>query len=59
MVKRVVTHVELSPWGYVYYNNFLALAVYPARFTIVKGFHSPIHTLLYRYWFLGMGNAQR
>ena len=31
VVKRVVTHVELSPWGYVYYNNFLALAVYPAR----------------------------
>jgi hypothetical protein len=30
VVKRVVTHVELSPWGYVYYNNFLALAVYPA-----------------------------
>ena len=33
VVKRVVTHVELSPWGYVYYNNFLALAVYPASFT--------------------------
>lgn len=30
VVKRVVTHVELSPWGYVYYNNFLALSVYPA-----------------------------
>lgn len=30
VVKRVVTHVELSPWGYVYYNNFLALAVFPA-----------------------------
>jgi hypothetical protein len=34
VVKRVVTHVELSPWGYVYYNNFLALAVYPVWATL-------------------------
>ena len=29
VVKRVVTHVKLKPWGYVYYNNLLALCVYP------------------------------
>jgi len=30
VVKRVVTEVRLKPWGYVYYNNLLALACYPA-----------------------------
>mmetsp|Transcript_28662 Transcript_28662/g.88853 ORF Transcript_28662/g.88853 Transcript_28662/m.88853 type:complete len:96 (+) Transcript_28662:893-1180(+) len=27
-VKRVVNRVNLSPWGYVYYNNSLALVIY-------------------------------
>jgi len=30
VVKKVVSSVELSRWGYVYYNNLLALAVFPA-----------------------------
>lgn len=30
VVKRVVSKVELSRWGYVYYNNALALFLYPA-----------------------------
>jgi len=30
VVKRVVSTVELSSWGYVYYNNALALLLYPA-----------------------------
>ena len=34
VVKRVVTRVELTSWGYVYYNNCLALAVYPAWATL-------------------------
>lgn len=29
IVKRVVTDVKLTPWGYVYYNNLIALAFYP------------------------------
>ena len=29
VVKRVITTIKLKPWGYVYYNNVLALCVYP------------------------------
>ena len=29
IVKRVITAIKLKPWGYVYYNNLLALCVYP------------------------------
>ena len=29
IVKRVITSIKLKPWGYVYYNNLLALCVYP------------------------------
>uniref|UniRef100_A0A7S3K5F7 Sugar phosphate transporter domain-containing protein n=1 Tax=Aureoumbra lagunensis TaxID=44058 RepID=A0A7S3K5F7_9STRA len=29
VVKKVVTNVKLKPWGYVYYNNLIALALYP------------------------------
>lgn len=36
LVKKVVTEVELKPWGLVLYNNLIASALYPL-FVVVTG----------------------
>jgi hypothetical protein len=36
IIKKIVTEVELKPWGLVYYNNLIASAMYPV-FALVTG----------------------
>ena len=43
IVKKVVTDVELKPWGYVYYNNVLALVLYPG-WVLITGEAKKIHS---------------
>ena len=41
LVKHVVTEVELTPWGIVFYNNILAFCLYPIAFVLTGEYKGP------------------
>ena len=42
LIKHVVDNVKLSNWGLTYYNNFLALVMFPLGFIATGDFNKKL-----------------